>query len=120
MELLLRFDCSQAIQERAMHRNQRILYQDPWAGFIISAKGNHIYHAREAIGHFHKVKDPATVDPERMSLGAIKSIPIEWFAGYLRAIGAHKAALESVSALQPSATASLTSSLDRVLEVWMK
>lgn len=120
MDLLLRFDCSQAIQERAMHINHHVLYQDPWAGFVIAAKGNHMNHAREAIGHFHEVKGPATVDPGRMSLGAIKSIPIEWFAGYLRAVGAQKAALESVSAHQLSATASLTSSLDRVLEVWRK
>lgn len=97
-----------------MYIHRRIIYQDPWAGFVISAKGNHLDHAREAIGHFHRVKDPSIVDPERMSLEAIKSIPIEWFAGYLRAVGAHKASLDPVSALQPSATASTSLALDQV------
>jgi hypothetical protein len=60
------------------------------------------------------VKDPSIVDPERMSLEAIKSIPIEWFAGYLRAVGAHKASLDPVSARQPPATASTSLALDQV------
>lgn len=96
-DILKRFDCSSALLERALFHLRPTFGEAPWRFFEVAANSSDIQNAKDAIRRFPAAPQFTTLEPEMMGAKTVRSIPLEYFLGYLRAVGAQKKAMNTVS-----------------------